>query len=207
MKIIIHRGNLEIGASCIEIQSNKGARIILDIGLELEGEKASLPSNIGGVNAILISHAHPDHFGLLDTLNADIPCYCGEITEAFLKAMTCFNSSYGKFDKKFLHFKDRQEFIIDDIKFTPFLTDHSVPDSYAFLIEADGKRVFYSGDFRNTGRKDYCQANILKYIKNIDALIIEGTCIEGRESAIQRDTMSAFEKKNITSKMFDIILH
>ena len=38
-------------------------------------------------------------------------------------------------------------------KITPFLIDHSGFDSYSLMIEADNKRLFYSGDFRIHGRK------------------------------------------------------
>ena len=31
---------------------------------------------------------------------------------------------------------------------TPFLVDHFAYDAYALLIEADGKRLLYSGDLR-----------------------------------------------------------
>jgi ribonuclease J len=36
---------------------------------------------------------------------------------------------------------------------TPYLIDHSGFDAVAYLIEADGKRLFYSSDFRGHGRK------------------------------------------------------
>lgn len=36
---------------------------------------------------------------------------------------------------------------------TPHLVDHSGFDAYALEIEADGRRVFYSGDLRAHGRK------------------------------------------------------
>ena len=63
MKIVIHRGNSEIGAACLEIQSESGARIVLDAGAELEGEKAALPPGIGAADAVFISHAHPTTSG------------------------------------------------------------------------------------------------------------------------------------------------
>jgi len=32
-----------------------------------------------------------------------------------------------------------------------FLVDHSAYDAYALLVEADGERLFYSGDLRDVG--------------------------------------------------------
>lgn len=36
---------------------------------------------------------------------------------------------------------------------TPHLVDHSAYDAYALEVEADGRRLFYSGDIRAHGRK------------------------------------------------------
>lgn len=40
---------------------------------------------------------------------------------------------------------------IGDIKVTPFYNCHSIYDSYMFLIEADGKRIWHTGDYREHG--------------------------------------------------------
>ncbi len=197
MKVLIHRGNKEIGASCIEIQSNLGVRILIDVGSELDGARAVLPKAINKIDAIFISHAHPDHFGLLGEVPQKIPCYCGAITECVLETMIAFNYKFKKVDRKFTHLKDGQKILIKDISITPFITDHSVPDSYAFLIESCGKTLLYSGDFRTTGRKPNSAARITRSIKNLDALIIEGTCIDGRASAIKTE----IEVQNEVSKV------
>lgn len=188
MKLIIHRGDKEIGGSCIEIRSNSGASIFIDAGLELYGEKATLPKEIENTDALFLSHAHPDHFGLLGRVPQNIPMYCGEITESILQIMIAFNGDkFDKIDRKFLHFKSGEEVKIKDISITPFLTDHSVPDSYAFLVKADGKTVFYSGDFRTGGRKHHCITRILNAVKKPNILIADCTCIEPREGSIKTE--------------------
>ena len=188
MKLIIHRGDKEIGGSCIEIRSNSGASIFIDAGLELYGEKATLPKEIENTDAVFLSHAHPDHFGLLGGVPPNIPMYCGEITESILQIMIAFNGDkFDKIDRKFLHFKSGEEVKIKDISITPFLTDHSVPDSYAFLVKADGKTVFYSGDFRTGGRKHHCITRILNAVKKPNILIADCTCIEGRKEGIKTE--------------------
>ena len=188
MKLIIHRGDKEIGGSCIEIRSNSGASIFIDAGLELYGEKATLPKEIENTDAVFLSHAHPDHFGLLGGVPPNIPMYCGEITESILQIMIAFNGDkFDKIDRKFLHFKSGEEVKIKDISITPFLTDHSVPDSYAFLVKADGKTVFYSGDFRTGGRKHHCITRILNAVKKPNILIADCTCIEPREGSIKTE--------------------
>ena len=59
------------------------------------------------------------------------------------------------------------------------MVDHSSPEAYAFLIEADNKKVLYSGDFRATGRKKILFDIMLtkKELKEVDVLIMEGTMI------------------------------
>ena len=72
---------------------------------------------------------------------------------------------------------------IGPFKVTPYLVDHSAFDAYSLLIEADGKRVFYTGDFRAHGRK----AGLFEWMVrnpplNVDVLLMEGTTI-GRTSS------------------------
>ena len=49
------------------------------------------------------------------------------------------------------YFEMEKQFQIRDISVTAYWMDHSAFDAYAFLIEADGKSIFYSGDFRGHG--------------------------------------------------------
>jgi ribonuclease J len=64
--------------------------------------------------------------------------------------------------------------------------DHSAYDAYAILIEADGARLFYTGDLRAHGRKGNLFEKLLRVPpKHIDVLLMEGTTI-GRIDAISR---------------------
>lgn len=164
MKIIIHRGNSEIGASCLEIQSERGARVLIDAGAELDGAKAELPPDIGSIDAAFISHAHPDHFGLAGAIPKNVPIYCGEIAGKIIQTAGAFGSKFGAGGFEFIPFKNGVEIRIKDICITPILTDHSVPDSYAFLVQADDKKVLYTGDFRLTGRKQGAAKRLIKTV-------------------------------------------
>jgi ribonuclease J len=71
---------------------------------------------------------------------------------------------------------DRQPIKIGPFCITPFLVDHSAYDAYALLIEADGKRLFYSGDFRGHGRKHGLVDELIAHPpSDIDTLLLEGT--------------------------------
>jgi ribonuclease J len=63
--------------------------------------------------------------------------------------------------------------------------DHSAFDSVAFLIEADGKRLLYSGDLRLHGRKPGMVEQLLAEVasKPVDVLMMEGTHFSSHREA------------------------
>jgi ribonuclease J len=177
VKICIHRGASEIGGSCVEI-STSTTKVLIDIGLQLYGKKASIPKTSGECDAVLISHPHMDHYGLIDYLSENVPVYSGELGKRLIQASRLFTNK-PLLKRDFIHFNAWESFEIGDLEITPYLVDHSATDAYAFLIEGDGKRVFYSGDFRAHGRKGVLFENMLKKPpKFIDVMLMEGTMLE-----------------------------
>ena len=99
----------------------------------------------------------------------------------------------------FRHFKSWQPFTVGDFTITPYLMDHSAVDAYGFLIEAERKKIYYSGDFRATGRKYKLFDNMVKMPpKDIDLLFLEGTMLQ-RNS----DTFPA--EKSVEAKISEIL--
>ena len=93
--------------------------------------------------------------------------------------------------------------------------DHSAFDSYAFLVEAEGKRIIYSGDFREHGRKPGVFRWFLEHApEDIDVLLLEGTVLDrglkGKgagefksETEIEDETVKLLEAgKNMTLLYF-----
>ena len=79
-------------------------------------------------------------------------------------------------------FSPGKPFLIGDIQITPFCIDHSACDSYMFLIEADGKRVLYTGDFRLHGVRGKVMDKILdRRIGKVDVVVTEGTTVSRSE--------------------------
>jgi ribonuclease J len=55
--------------------------------------------------------------------------------------------------------------------------DHSAFDAYAFLVECDGQRVLYSGDFREGGWKHETVERLASVSNGVDVLLLEGTTV------------------------------
>jgi ribonuclease J len=206
MKLTIHRGSNTIGGSCVELRSG-ASRILIDFGLPLVDEnrdpfdsrqikgkskeeliQSGMLPNIEGlyedeqptVNAVLLSHPHQDHYGLLSFINSRIPVYLSEGCKELIEASHFF----GQTDYEATNVKPVtvwEQFEEEDFKITPYLVDHSGFAALAFLIEAEGKRIFYSGDFRSHGRKSILFDNMLKRPpQNVSYLLLEGSML-GRE--------------------------
>ena len=92
------------------------------------------------------------------------------------------------------HLEDRKAITLDPFTITPFLVDHSAYDAYAILVEADGKRLFYSGDLRAHGRKGALFQKFLRQPPDrVDVLLMEGTTIGRDDQAFP--TEEALEKR------------
>ena len=190
MRLCIHRGTEQIGGTCIELEAD-GQRILLDLGRPLDVTDADVHHampNIAGLRSpdpsllgILISHPHQDHVGLVEFLPTHIPIAIGEAARQILDASAAWLERPLLTDRPLIHWQDRIPFKLGPFEITPFLVDHSAYDAYALLIEANGCRVFYSGDFRGHGRKRALfERLIASPPRDIDVLLMEGTVI-GRD--------------------------
>jgi ribonuclease J len=192
MKVRIHRGAEEIGGSCIELESS-GQRILLDVGMPLAAPDKLRPLvpviDLASLCGIAISHPHQDHYGLLPWMPGGVPVALGIAARRILKAAAPFTKS-PVLNLDGPNFVDRQPLNLGPFRITPYLVDHSAYDAYALLIEADGKRLFYSGDMRMHGRKVKTMDRLMATSpKGVDVLLLEGTTL-GRGNS---DTPSLFE--------------
>ncbi len=200
MEVIIHRGTHQIGGCATEYRT-KNTRIFIDFGAELDSENAK-PFDIEGItkgktncDAVFFTHYHSDHMGLLDTINKDIPLYMGVASKGIAKIL---NDRLSKAPNIKSYEADRIEgiktfevakpFVIGDIKITPYMVDHSAYDAYMFKIEADGKSVLHTGDFRTHGfRGKGVKATLEKYVKKVDVLVCEGTTLNRTEAKCETE--------------------
>ncbi len=197
MKVCIHRGAKQIGGTCIEIES-QGKRLVLDIGMPLDADdpaEVKLPAVSGfdkkdpSLLGVIISHPHADHYGLAKRVHKSMTFLMGEAAERILAASAVFTPSGGSFDHV-LYMANRQPITLGPFVITPFLMDHSAYDSYAVLVEADGKGLFYTGDLRGHGRKSSLFDRLVTHPpSNVDVLLMEGTTIrrQGTDEGFQTE--------------------
>ena len=205
MKLTIHRGTHEIGGSCVEVRSGLDeARIVIDLGMPLVQADRSpfewrryeqmpvedllaervLPPVSGlyaheepTVRAVLISHAHQDHYGLLRFVHPEIPVYCSAGTRALIEVSNIFLNT--AVDLRQIEVLSMWKAVtIGAFRVTPYLVDHSAPDAVAFVVETGGTKLFYSGDFRGHGRKKILFERMLEHpVQDVDCLLLEGTML------------------------------
>src|ERR1700692_4093638 len=192
MRLKIHRGSHEIGGNCIELEAH-GQSILLDLGLPLDAEKIDplllpwIPGLTDGSNpnllGIVLSHIHGDHNGLTGLVHPNLPVFLGCQAKSLLLASWFFVRQL-PVAPNLRTYANRKSFALGPFKITPFLTDHSAFDAYSLVVEADSKRVFYSGDLRAHGRKAHLVEKLLAQPPaGIDCLVLEGTTFSRRGDA------------------------
>lgn len=183
MRLKMLRGGREVGGNCVELMSGT-TRMLIDFGVSLDKGEAVKLAAPESIDAVLISHAHPDHAGALALLPKRTQVFCAETTQHFIQASRLFHNE-PLLDRELKSFAAGVPFLVGTFQITPFLMDHSSPDSHAFLIEADGRTLLYTGDFRGSGRKKgVADAMLARLPGRIDALIVEGTRIECDDSSV-----------------------
>jgi ribonuclease J len=188
MKARIHRGANEVGGSCIELDS-AGQRLVLDLGRPISArrdELVPLPAVEGleqedrSLVGLAITHPHLDHYGLSPGVDSSVPIFMGKAAHRLLVEATFFTGGAVP-PVPTMYLRHREPFTVGPFTITPFLNDHSAFDAYSLLVEADGRRLFYTGDVRGHGRKRGIFEQLLRDPPGVDVLLMEGTNI--REGA------------------------
>ena len=218
IRVTVHRGTNQIGG-CVTEYECRGFHLFVDYGEQLPGyehtdlEIEGLTKGDVSHSALLITHYHGDHIGKVSALSSEIPVYMGktgcEIYREFEIHMAHIPGEEGKKHRlladrvgKFRHFVPGHSFEVGPFKIMPIVMDHSAFDAYAFKIEADGRKVFHTGDFRTHGfRSKMLPAVIEKYIGKVDCVVSEGTNIERSkdtttktEQDIKKEFMEGFKQ-------------
>ncbi|MFX1410042.1 MAG: MBL fold metallo-hydrolase [Promethearchaeota archaeon] len=182
-------GCREIGRSAILIESNSGAKCILDYGIRFEkGDRLPYEADLSNLNAVALTHSHIDHSGAIPFLykTYEGPFFTNpvslEILDVLVKDMlkiSNFPYPFGlremeKVKQNAYFLKNRTRCKISDNFFITFINAGHIPGSVSILIEVDKKKILYSGDI-NTQTTNLVYAANTSEIPEIDTLIIEST--------------------------------
>ena len=209
MKVRILKGTNQIGGVFTEI-SSKEVKIIIDFGDDLDGVKRL--ENIEGLttgkpiyDGVFITHNHQDHMGRIDDILDGVPVYMSDLSREIFETVFCFSKNKGKIHRKTINLEEGKTITIKDMKITPYIVDHSAYNSFMILIEAEGKRILHTGDFRNHGYKGVLLEGTLKKIGKIDLLITEGTTLS-REQIKSKTETELVEDIGEKTKKYDQVL-
>lgn len=226
MKYEIIRGKNQIGGTIIEIRT-KSTRLWVDFGMELSvkdpyasDEFVIEKMKTNPPQAVLFTHIHGDHIGLLYAIPDGVKVYIGPIALQMMKNIrkTLLNvdaletEERKKLQKEMAILSDTTRVVcytnkepmdVGGIIITPFEVDHSVADAYMLRFEADDYCIVHTGDFRNHGRRG---EDLLDMIKEevasvpVNVLITEGTMMSRTsekilsEMQMEKKAQEIFEK-------------
>ena len=136
-------------------------RYIIDMGTQVIEGLTDRRLPVKSVKAIFITHMHGDHTnGLLSFLDlcswkyteADPAVYLPEDTDRYARVISEWISCNHVTMRPFRFFHVEAGCIYDDgmLRVTAYRTKH-LEYSYAYLLEAEGKRVLFSGDLSKQG--------------------------------------------------------
>ena len=157
---------------CVAVLLSDGSGIILDAGMPLfDRERQAVDTNqlrsatsesllqsgwippVPGlftpgpeVDAILISHAHEDHTGLISRTHPTIPIFTSRGTSKMMLAGFLFARQPSLPRERYREIQYHVPVQIGDFEVTGIPVDHSIFGSMAFLIRGEGKTILYSGN-------------------------------------------------------------
>ncbi len=163
-------GAMEIGGSCIYIKI-AGKKILLDCGIRQSASKDPIPDfrtiqEQGGLDAVIVSHAHMDHIGTLPIISKAYPearIYMTAMTADLTRVLLYDSLKIMEYrEDEIPHYSEQDVAamlgrifpigyqtafpVFDDFTLTFYPAGHIAGASCIYLITEEGS-LFYSGDF------------------------------------------------------------
>jgi len=192
-------GARQVGRSCLYLQTPE-SRILLDCGIDVAAQEQDMfpffdapEFKIGEIDAVIVSHAHLDHCGMIPLLfkyGYDGPVYCTEPTRDImaLLALDYINVGWKEVKKPLFTSSDVKEMvkhticlnyeevtdITPDIRLTFYNAGHTLGSCLVHLHIGNGlHNMLYTGDL------NYETSNLLAAattsFPRLETLIIEST--------------------------------
>jgi ribonuclease BN (tRNA processing enzyme) len=215
-------------SAMIEVGNN---RYFIDMGTQSAEELITRGIPIESVKAVFITHMHGDHTdGLISFVDLCSWKFLGANPKLFLPGDTkaaenaicawlkCNGNTMRPFE--FIHVEDGLIFDDGTVRVSAYRTQH-IDYSYAYLVEAEGKRVLFSGDLCHSGPANDFPLSVLD--KPLDLAICEVAHFKATEYVpllfgnenlkklcfnhySPRFAMSMLEAKSIFSKSIPVII-
>lgn len=153
---IVPLGGLgEVGMNAMVVEED-GRRVLIDCGVmfpndQVPGVEVAVPDftylrEAGGLDAVLLTHAHEDHIGALPSLLREhpVPVYGTGFTLALVRERL----SEHDIEVPLIEVKPRDPFEAGPFLAEPIRVTHSTPDAVGFALETGEGVVIHTGDFK-----------------------------------------------------------
>jgi putative mRNA 3-end processing factor len=191
MEIVMHGAANEVGRSCVQLKT-KHENVLFDCGIKLTSDLSEYPTvaEPKKVNAVFLSHAHLDHSGALPLFNyngLNCPIFTNIMTKELSKVLMKDslhvellreqNPAYSKDNiynvmDLMVNAQYNKPQAFNSMNFTFHDAGH-IPGSASIMVEAEGKKIVYTGDF------NLADSKLLKGGKSnfgkLDVLVTEST--------------------------------
>jgi len=196
IRIDVLGGGGEVGRVGLSIKNLRtGTTILLDYGVKFdEQDRPVFPQHVRpkDINAVILSHAHLDHCGALPSLyiSHNVPLYTTpltiELSELLIKDFLKLSGYYLPFEYEEINRVREntypvtygEEVSVNEVSIS-FINAGHVPGSMMSLIDIDGYRILFTGDFNTIDTNLLRGADLGEVGSKVDLIIMEGTYVNG----------------------------
>jgi len=197
LEVKVLGGAGEVGRAAVLIRSpSSGNAVLLDYGVNFDvNDRPILPLHVRprDITCAVLSHAHLDHCGALPSLyvSHELPLYATpltiELSDLLIKDLLKLSGYYLPYEHQEVNkmlectvpvtYGEIVE-VNKDLTLT-FLNAGHVPGSSMVVIEIDGWKVLYTGDFNPNASALLNGADLSNIPGDVDVIIMEGTYTSG----------------------------